>query len=246
MKLDKELPVPLYHQLMKIMQDKIVSKEWPPGYKLPTEVELEKLLDVSRITIKRAIMELVKAGLLYRQQGKGTFVSHEREERELFKIMSLANAKETLKETHPHKLIEFSIEEAGMTIADKLDMVPEELVIKIYRLKMEGEKPIGIEHTYLPCHLFPNFNPEMIENELIYGVLRNRYGIQLDRAKLYLSLPAASSSEASILNVEEGAPLILWERSTYAKTDQLVEYSEFIIRQDKAKYLLEISLSETN
>ena len=243
MKLDKELPIPLYHQLKKVIEEKILSREWPPGYQLPTEVELAKMLNISRITIKRAIFELVNEGLLYRQQGKGTFVSSEREEKDLFQLVTLSNGEEdTGKGLHPHQTISFSIEPAGLQLAAKLNVLESDTVIKIHRLKIDNDEPVGVEYSYLPYSRFKDFTLSLIEDDLIYNVLKTRYKVPLDRAKIYLAPATANGYEATLLNIAEGSPLFVWERTTFAKDQGIVEYSKFMIRQDKARYYLEVSL----
>ncbi|BCL81712.1 GntR family transcriptional regulator [Ktedonobacteria bacterium brp13] len=68
-------PLPRYYQLKEIMSEKISTGEWKPGGLIPSERELGEQYGISRMTARQAITELVNEGLLFREQGKGTFVS---------------------------------------------------------------------------------------------------------------------------------------------------------------------------
>lgn len=238
MKLDKNLPIPLYHQLRSILETKVVTEEWPAGYQLPTEHELAESLEVSRITVKRAISDLVHAGLLYRQQGKGTFVANQKKDEDIYRLVKISNGEESF----PHKTISYSVEAAGASLAKKLGVKSDEFVIKLNRLKIDNNEPAVLEFSYLPYDICPDFSLEMIEDELIYNVLRNRYNVQLDRAKVYITPQIANEYEASLLQIEKGSSVFVMERTTYSDQNRIVEYSKFIERQDKARYFIEVKL----
>ncbi|MFM1655229.1 GntR family transcriptional regulator [Brevibacillus sp. B_LB10_24] len=238
MKLDKNSPIPLYHQLKTIIEEKIALEEWLPGFQLPTENELAEALEVSRITVKRAITDLVHAGLLYRQQGKGTFVTRKGREEDLYQSVSLANDDAS----YPHKTVSFSIEPAGESIAKALGIAKSDLVAKINRIKLVDEEPTVIEYSYLPCDVCPDFTPQLIENDLIYNVLKKRYQVVLDRAKIYLASSVANEYEASLLKIRKGTSVIVMERTTYTSQNRIVEFSKFIERSDRARYYLEVKL----
>jgi GntR family transcriptional regulator len=70
----------------------------------------------------------------------------------------------------------------------------------------------------------------------------NRYGMKLDTAKIYFSTIIAEEYEANLLQIEKGTELFVIERYTYNEFKQAIEYSKFIIRQDKSKYFIEIKL----
>src|SRR6059058_1119123 len=79
-------PLPLYFQLKEIMRERIRSDEWKPGDLIPSERELSEKYGISRMTARQAITELVNEGLFYREQGKGTFVSHLKISQQLIRL----------------------------------------------------------------------------------------------------------------------------------------------------------------
>ncbi|ABO68571.1 MULTISPECIES: GntR family transcriptional regulator [Geobacillus] len=236
MYIDKKLHIPLYRQVERVLEEKIKSDEWPIGHQLPTEQELADLFDVSTITVKRAILELVNKGYLYRQRGKGTFVSRPIKEQNLNVFFSLT----TEDEKHPHRLVSFSVGRADREITNKLGIENDMTVIKIKRLKIEGNEPMALEYTYLPYDKCCGLTPDDINNELIYNILKKKFRIALGRAKLFIKPYIATDEKATLLQVEPGSPVFEWERFTYTKQEEVIEYSKFYVRQDKEAYYTEV------
>src|SRR5690625_1924894 len=105
MLLKKDGSIPLHRQIRQYLENKIVSGEWEPGYKIPTEKELASLFKVSNITVKRAVLDLVNNGKLYRKIGKGTFVNQQ-DENDLSRLISIHN-KFDKEKSYPHKTLVF-------------------------------------------------------------------------------------------------------------------------------------------
>src|SRR5690554_4443954 len=120
MPLNKDLPIPLYYQVQEILEEKISTGEWEEGHRLPTEKELARYYNVSTITVKRAVHELVNKGILYRIRGKGTFVSSNSKEKKEKNLLNLVTFGHKNEENYPHKLLHSAIESAKGTVAKKL------------------------------------------------------------------------------------------------------------------------------
>ncbi|MCM3094196.1 MULTISPECIES: GntR family transcriptional regulator [unclassified Cytobacillus] len=239
MQIDKSSHIPLYRQVEQILEEKIISGQWEVGSQLPTEQELSGRFDVSTITVKRAVIELVNKGYLFRQRGKGTFVSGAAKEQDLNSILSLSTGSE---QEHPHDLLNFQYEKAGSEIAQKLRVDPEDGVIRIERLKVENNDPLALEYTYLPAEKCQGLTPEMINNDLIFNILKSRFHIALNRAKVFIRPYILPDHQAKLLQVEPGTPVFEWERTTYTKQEDIIEFSKFYIRSDKAVYYTEVQL----
>ncbi|SDM66268.1 GntR family transcriptional regulator [Fictibacillus solisalsi] len=240
MKVNKNLPTPLYHQVKDYLEEKIILGEWEPGYQLPTEKELALQFNVSTITIKRAVHDLVNKGILFRQRGKGTFVN-KKGETDLQQLVSLRNEAEDATH-HPHKLLSFQEDDAGGKIAKHLEISSRDKVYKIHRIKIEGDTPFGIEYSYIPSSPFPGLTHDMIEDDLIYNVFTNKYGKNLGKAKIFFSTILADEYEARLLKIPKGEQLFVLERYTFTEDQMIIEYSRFIILQEKTRYFIEIKL----
>ncbi|WP_099159613.1 GntR family transcriptional regulator [Virgibacillus ndiopensis] len=240
MELNKSVSTPLYHQIKDYLEDKITKGEWEPGYRLPTEKELANQFNVSNITVKRAILELVNEGILYRKSGKGTFVI-KKEEQDISKLVSLRNEADD-DQQHPHKTLSFSKVMAGTNIGNQLEINSEEMVYKINRLKIKEGDPEVIEYSFIPSGVFPDLSQTDIEDELLYNIFLKKYGIELGKAKIFFSTIIADDYEADLLNVPKGEQLFVLERYTVTVKNQIIEYSKFILKQDQPRYFLEVQL----
>ncbi|WP_010531919.1 GntR family transcriptional regulator [Lentibacillus jeotgali] len=240
MKIDKSLTTPLYNQIKAYLQEKIDSGKWEAGYRLAAERELAEQFNVSTITIKRAIHELVHDGYLHRQSGKGTFVI-KKEEQDISKMVSLHNEREESAK-HPHKLLSFKKVSAGSKLAKHLDIKPSDQVYKIIRLKIEDGSPAVIEYSFVPSITFPELSVEDIDDNLLYNIFTKKYGVELDKAKIYFSTALAYEYEKELLNVPKGEQLFVLERYTNSKQQDIIEYSKFILKENQAKYYLEVQL----
>lgn len=237
--MDRDNPLPLYVQVEKMLESKIVTGEWEPGFQVPPEQELAARLDVSTITIKRAIIDLVSKGLLYRRRGKGTFVTQTVAEKNIHRsvFFETEGHAKTL-----HKLLECQSEVAGPFISRMLEIEATDDILKIKRVGFENEEPISLEYTYVPLQFFSKNFIDGMEGDLIYNILKDKYKMKLKKAKSYFSAIAADKQQSKLLQVPERTPLFVWERVTYNETEQIVEYSQFIMRQDKEKYFIEVEL----
>uniref|UniRef100_UPI002A8351A6 GntR family transcriptional regulator n=1 Tax=Lysinibacillus capsici TaxID=2115968 RepID=UPI002A8351A6 len=194
---------------------------------------------VSSITVKRAVIDLVNEGLLYRKRGKGTFVISSVPEKEINSSVFFASGQN---ETTIHKLLNYKIEKSDLTVAKVLEIELGEEVINIQRLGIEDGEPMSIEYTYLPKRIYSGNFIDGVENELIYNIIKKKYNLELSKAKNYFSGTIANPSDAKLLNISKNTPLFVWERITQDSSGVVVEYSRFIMRQDKEKYYLEVNL----
>ncbi|UUI02359.1 GntR family transcriptional regulator [Oceanobacillus jeddahense] len=239
MKIDKELKTPLYDQVKNIFEKKIINKEWEEGYQLPAEKELAKTFNVSNITIKRAIHDLVAEGYLYRQSGKGTFVKL-KEETDLTRLVTLRN-EAWEDQYHPHRTIEFKEEAASAELKSKLN-INKGNIYTIHRVKLKNDIPIAIEYSYIPADKFPELKKADMDSELLYNLFTRTFKKTLKKAKIYFSIIFADKYQAELLQIPEKEQLFLLERYTVDEQSNIIEYSKFILKQDQSNFYLEINL----
>ena len=240
MEINKDSHLPLYRQVEQVLEYKISSGQWDEGFQLPTEQELATLFNISTITVKRAIIELVNKGFLMRQRGKGTFVLGKRKEQDINQLISLTTDQS---ESHPHELLHFAIEIASSEMVEKMKLNHGDQVVRIERLKIVDGEPISLEYTYLPyvhCH---GITSEDINNDLIYNMLRHKFHINLGKAKLFIKPYIATGKQAEVLGISENTAVFEWERFTYSKEKEIVEYSMFYVRPDKETYFTEVDFN---
>ncbi len=238
--INKSQPLPLYYQVKEDILDKISQEIFQVGDIIPSENELQSMYRVSRITIRRAIQELVQEGYLSAQQGKGTFVSQPKATQELNVITSWAETMMNLG-MHPEtKNIQFSEESSSVTVAKMLNVDPGERVYKIERLRYAAGEPICIMVNYLIPELVPGLIQKGLVGESLYETLEKRYNIVMERAVETVEACAANVREAELLNIKKGSPLLRVKRVTYGSDDRVIEIVIAVSRADKYSYTINL------
>lgn len=239
--LDKSQPIPLYYQVKESLLEKIRSKQFDVGDLIPSESELQDTYRVSRITIRRAIQELVQEGHLYTQQGKGTFVSKPKASQELNRISSWAETMMALG-MHPEtKVVNYFEEPAPVNIAKLLNIPIGDKIYRLERIRYADNEPTCLMTNYLVPAIVPGFLEKGLLGESLYGMLEKNYNIILSRAEETVEAKAAKTSEAAQLQIKRGSPLLHATRVTYDITDRPVEVVISITRADRYSYKIKLS-----
>lgn len=239
--IDKSQPIPLYYQVKESLLEKIKSRQFNIGDLIPSESELQESYQVSRITIRRAVQELVLEGHLYTQQGKGTFVSKPKASQELNRITSWVETVTALGMHPESKVIHFSEEQAPLNIAKMLDVPIANKILKIERIRFADNEPICLMTNYLVPEILPGFLSKGLQEESLYETLEKEYNVVLNRAEETVEARAAKTKEADLLNIRRGAPLLYATRVTYDVTDRPVEVVISITRSDRYSYKIKLS-----
>ncbi|OAA83067.1 HTH-type transcriptional repressor YvoA [Clostridium ljungdahlii] len=127
-KVSKDNPLPLHYQIKEILQEMIENEELKPGDAIPTERELCEVQGVSRMTVNKAIMSLVNEGAIYRKQGKGTFVSEAKVNRQLSRLKSFTEEMEDEGHKTNTKVLNFQVKKLQKSIRQFLTF----LIVKIW------------------------------------------------------------------------------------------------------------------
>lgn len=149
--IDKNVPVPMYYQLKKIIQDMIKDGRLKAGDMLPTEMELSEMFSISRTTTRQAMMELVMEGTLYRVKSKGTFVSENKVVQDFTNVIRASHnllRAQNVKTTT--KVLSLSVVKADERVAKMLKLELEEDVIHLKRLRFINNEPNVLADAYLP------------------------------------------------------------------------------------------------
>lgn len=238
--LNKSQPIPLYFQIKESLMNKIKSHFYQVGNLIPSETELQQEYKVSRITIRRAVRELVQEGYLTTRQGKGTFVSKPKASQELNLITSWAETMTALG-MHPEtKQIQFSEITAPINIVKLLDVSLGDKIYKIERLRYADNEPVCWMINYLNPQYVPDLLKKGLIGESLYETLEKRYNIILHMAVETVEAKAAKGKEASMLNIRRGSPLLHVTRTTYDGDGVPVEVVMATSRADKYAYTVQL------
>ncbi|PCI44220.1 MAG: GntR family transcriptional regulator [Alphaproteobacteria bacterium] len=239
--IDNSLPTPLYHQLYVLIREKIFSGVYANGTLIPTEKALEKMFDVSRITVKRALDELAKESLVARQRGRGTTVTFNNPVSHSSGNMAglIEDMQNIAKETTV-TILEFDYIKAPPQAVDALKLDPAAIVQKAIRIRHKDQMPFSYVVTYLPEEIGQTFKYEELEAHPILALIE-RSGIAISRARQTITAALADSVTAPALRVNMGSPLIKVTRIVYDTKDKPVEYITIFYRPDHYQLNLDLS-----
>ncbi|MBU3192002.1 GntR family transcriptional regulator [Clostridium bowmanii] len=236
-KISKDNPIPLHYQIKEILQEMIENEVLKPGQAIPTERELCEIQGVSRMTVNKAIMSLVNEGLVYREQGKGTFVSIAKVNREISQLKGFTEQMGESGVISKTKILSFNVIEATKKYKLELKMPDgEDKIIEIKRLRFSDEQPVAIETAWLPYYLFNGMTRDVIENKSLYETFREKYGYDPYKAKQTIEPTILNECESKLLNQENGTLALIFRRTTYLENETPIEYTKAIYRSDKYKY----------
>jgi GntR family transcriptional regulator len=215
----------------------IENEELKPGDMIPPERELCEVQGVSRMTINKAIMSLVNEGVLYREQGKGTFVAKPKEKRQLSQLKGFTEEMEEKGLKTNTKILSFEVKKATKQSKVILNMPEsEQMVIEINRLRMCENEPFALETVWLPRNLFPDMERELIEGKSLYKIFKEKYGYNLKKAKQTIEPIMLNEYESGLLELEQDSLALMFRRITYTENEIPIEYTKAIYRSDRYKY----------
>lgn len=226
---------PMYRKVYSSIKKDIKDGKYRPGTLIPTETQLEEQFSVSRITIRRAISMLVRDGYLKVQQGKGTMVLDPSTTQRLNCVTSLTET--LISKGYEVETIGMSIElqKPSKAIANILGIKENANVYFIQRLQMADGAPVAIMTNYVEEKWAPGLEQYQDKFVGLYSLLESKYHIIIDSADERITAIGANFTEAQILQVPIGTPLLLSKRLTYTHNG-ILEYSILKIIADKYEY----------
>jgi GntR family transcriptional regulator len=239
---DRSLPNPLYAQIKEILFERIQSAEWQPGSFIPTETELCQSFNVSRITIRRALSDLVAEGYLERISGRGTFVSQPPINQSLKQLTSFTDDLQRRGQRPGGVVLDIQRIPAEPDLASKLSISTGENIILLKRLRLANDEPIAVETAHLPARYFDGLQSENLEGRSLYKIMREKFGIVPTRAVQRISASACPDHEADLLYVPRKSPALHIFRTTYDQSDRVVELVESFYRGDKYVFQAELGV----
>jgi DNA-binding GntR family transcriptional regulator len=227
--LDRSSPVPLYYQVAQQIERAIEQGRLGPGSKLDNEIELADRFGLSRPTMRRAIQELVRKGLLVRKRGVGTQVVHGSVKR----AVELSSLFDDLVRTKLQPTTQVLLHEtlpAPDEVAVALGLAPGADAVHLERLRFARDEPLAILRNWLPLTV-ASFRPQDLERGGLYAYLRSS-GVKICVASQRIGARAATAEEAKLLGVRRGSPLLTMQRVTYDDIGQAVELGTHVYRSD--------------
>ncbi|RYM05672.1 GntR family transcriptional regulator [Sporolactobacillus sp. THM7-7] len=238
--IDPQSPVPIYYQIEKYIQELIEHKNLKPGDRIPSEREFTEQFHVSRMTVRQAVMNLVNAGVLVRLKGKGTFVSGQKKIEKALKGLNGFTEDMIRRGMKPgSRMLDFRKTIPERKIAGRLNLSEGEEVFAVKRTRFADDRPMAIETTYIPVYLVPRMTQEAA-NRSLYEYMEKVSGLTIDYADQSIEASLVSETEARLLDVPEGSPVLLIERCAYLAGGHPAELTKSLYRADRYKFFIQL------
>jgi len=231
--------ITLYGQIEDWLAGEIAAGALVPGDRLPTEHDLAAWLGVSRMTLRHALGELAQRGLVTRTVGRGggTFVAEPKLEQDLTTLAGFSEQLRRHGKAAGARVLAATQIPASAAAAAALELADGEPVHDVRRIRLADGRPIVIEHSQFPARLFPDLLECRLDGSL-YDLLAENYGLRPCRARESLEPVVAGVREAEALEIDEGAPLMLVERTAYSVAGQPLEFARDRFRGDRTKVVV--------
>ncbi len=240
--LNKNYPLPMYYQLKELLREYIAAGEWKPGDMIPSERELSEQYGISRMTARQALKELTTEGLLYREQGKGTFVAEPKIEQKLTRLTGFSEDMHKRQMEPGGRVLRLELITPSTVVCRALQITPEQNVVLLERLRLAEGEPIALE----TCHLYFNdvyrLMDEQFENNSLYSILRTKYNVQPTKAQQQVEADLCSRREQDLLQIATGSPVLRNRRIAYSQWERPFEYTESAYRADRYVFQVELGI----
>lgn len=234
--INKNSPIPIYYQLEESIKQQIDSGELKEDEAIPSEREFAEKFQISRMTVRQALNNLVMEGYLYRHKGRGTFVNKKKVEQELQGMTSFTEDMIARGMTPSSKLLSFDIIQADQKTATELLIAENDPVYKIKRIRLADEEPMAMETAYIPVGIVPGLTEES-SNLSLYRYIEDELSLTISEARQEIEASIAGPKEADELAIEVGAPVLLIVRTSYLQDGTPFELVKSAFRADRYRFV---------
>ncbi|MGC9529337.1 MAG: GntR family transcriptional regulator [Candidatus Bipolaricaulaceae bacterium] len=239
-RLDRGSPIPLYYQLKEILRSWIISGKFDDARRFPSERKLEDRYRVSRMTVRRALSELVREGFLFREQGRGSFVVKPHLKDQLRRLTSFTEDMHLRGlSSHTRTLSLHLVHDSEVT--QKLNTAPEEELVRLQRLRYVEGEPIALQTAFVRHRYCPGLAERQLTEGSLYKTLEEEYDLRLGRALQTVEAKPADEYEAKLLQVGIGQPVLVLERLTFLWDGTPIEYVRSTYRGDRYRFTVELN-----
>jgi DNA-binding GntR family transcriptional regulator len=208
------------------------------GDRVPPERELSAAWGVARMTLRRALDELVAEGLIVREQGRGTFVARPRMARHL-SMNSFTDEMRKQGRVPGSRVLGFKRIRAGVRQARQLRLPVGDPIVKFTRLRLADGEPIGVETTCVAAALVPGLQESDLEGSW-YELLERQYAIRIAHGTSLIEPALLSEREAGWLETTAGRPAFRIETSTFGAGGRVIDFEVDVYRGDRYRLMADL------
>lgn len=239
--INKYSDVPLYCQLKNIIIRKIESGEYAADSQIPSEQELCGKYNISRPTVRQAINELTNSGYIYKEKGKGTFVSKAKSRIDIKNYTGFTDSILDSQIPGERSIISAEIIGSSGNLANIFNMPYNQKAdfAEIKYLSRHNDEAFSLNTSYISLALFPSILEDVNSKKPSYDILRGKYPLIPSKSKSTLEVIYIDKVDAQYMQIQPGQPVIMIENILLAKNGQVVEYIKSKYRIDKCRLAFE-------
>jgi GntR family transcriptional regulator len=231
----------LYFQLKRAIEERIEAGSWAPDAQLPSERQLCDQFGISRITVRQALDELVREGRLVRSHGRGTYVAQPHLRKPVDPLVSFTYDMQSHGMQAGARVLRFDVVAPPPHVMAALELGPADNMILLKRLRLANGRPMAVETVHLPGARVPGLLSEDLNDRSLYDTLNEKFQIVPDRASQQWQAVACPHSDARLLGLTRGSPVLRIEQTTYDRDGRPFEHMESFFRGDKFVFVAELS-----
>ncbi len=237
--LEKKLLIPLYHQLAEKLREEIEDAKWAIGTLIPSETELCKQYKISRGTVRQAISELIKDGLVYTNRGQGTFVSKPGSVWPVSTFYCFNKETEKNRVEFTRKEIERKAIFPDELIKKKMNLTEESKVYKMVFMVLTNKEPLALQVSYLTEKLFPQLEKQNLVTIAPYETLIKKYKIKITRVRETFEPILSNKIDSKKLKISPNSLSLLVKRTAWTG-NTIFEYRSTIVKSSECHYSVEL------
>ena len=225
-------PVTLFQKVKEAIRKDILNGTCGPHEKLPSEREMISHFQVSRITVRQALSELQREGLVFKINGKGTYVSKPKARFDVSTLRGFGEWAATMGQDAFSRVIDIETRNADPQISKHLGLSDGSQTTQIQRLRFLNREPLSFDVTHASAYLGEKMAAADLDRKDIIDVLENECGISIHTAEVNIEASLANELLADYLELEEGSPVLKIVRTIYDVEDTAILYENLFYRGD--------------
>jgi GntR family transcriptional regulator len=234
--------IPLYLQLIQLVEKQLRKKKWQPGWSLPSEQAMCERFGLSRSVVRQALADFQQRGLLTKQNGKRTMIAYPSHSGSLMQKFTGFHEEAEVRWQNPRtKVLDFRVTKATNEVARNLCLPAFSEVIVLTRLRFHGSEPKVLVTTYLNYERCSPILKEDLTNKSLYRVLRSRLGLVMVKGTRTIRAVALSAREARLLRVAPKSPGLLLTSVGVLEDGTPLEYFISTHRGDNTEFEVQLT-----
>ncbi|WOB07104.1 GntR family transcriptional regulator [Piscinibacter gummiphilus] len=239
--MDAAAPLPYHAQVRESLRTRILEGVYTPEQQLPSENDLTSLYEVSRITVRRALLDLENEGLVQRLQGRGTFVRRPQVTQDLARLQSFGEAMRPLGHETASRLLSVREVKPPQAVAQRLGVTMRSKVSEIRRVRYLSGTPVSLDVSYFSTTLGRRLAAEDLASRDIFLILEHDYGLSLGHADLLIGARLADEALVEHLGVALGSAVLYVDRLTTDLDGQPLACEHLFNNGDAYQYHLQVA-----